>query len=109
MAGDLIKHIQELDEYLKKVIYNFWCLDNKCWYKYAIDTRDINLFIFLHEHGCEWTEWTTYYAAYMGHLGCLKYAHENGCPWDSWVIYFAKYSKHLECLEYARRNKCPEL
>jgi hypothetical protein len=58
---------------------------------------------------------TTAWAAYFGHLECLKYAHENGCP-----DFFASQKRHplrsnidtttraaekghLECLKYIYR------
>ena len=53
-------------------------------------------------------EWKTCeYAAYNGHLECLKYAHENGCPLDEDTFENADFYEYLECLNYLIEKKCP--
>ena len=109
MGDQLIQeHINNLDKYLRKHIYNYWCISNKLNYSYAIKTHDIDLFIFLHENGYPWNENTPSAAARNGQLDCLKYAHENGCPWDKQVITQSTQYNQLACLEYARANGCPK-
>jgi len=61
----------------------------------------------LHEHGCEWDEWTCQAAAENGHLECLTYAHEHGCRWDEWTCHAAAKRDNHECLKYAHEHGCP--
>ena len=76
---------------------------------FAAMNGNLDCLKYAHEHGCPWNEntciaarleWTlglsevrararvslgrgdVLFAAYYGHLDCLKYARENGCPWD---------------------------
>ena len=59
------------------------------------------------KNGCPWDEGTCCWAAYNGHLECLKYLHENGCPWDEGTCSWAASNGHLECLKYLHENGCP--
>ena len=53
-----------------------------------------------------WNEETTSFAAWNGHLDCLKYAHKNGCPlYKSLITLLIPYG-HLDCIKYARENGC---
>ena len=64
---------------------------------------------YAHEHGLldGWTEVVCLCAATGGHLDCLKYVHEHGCPWDKWTCSYAARDGHLDCLRYAHENGCP--
>jgi len=62
---------------------------------------------YAHENGCPWDQSTTAYAALSDHLNCLKYAHENGCSWDISTTSYAAFHGHLDCLKYALENGCP--
>ena len=87
------------------------------------------------EKKCEWDRWTTdaaaeqgnlemvkycvanecpigeracVFAAFNGHLECLKYLREEAkAPWGTSVLYQAHTNKNLECLRYAVEKKCP--
>jgi hypothetical protein len=66
--------------------------------------------VVLKSFGCEWdddAEHIPTYAAYNGHLKCLKYLHENGCPWNKEATEVAAENGHLECLKYLHKNGCP--
>ncbi len=47
---------------------------------------------------------TTYYAAYNGHLDCLKYCTENGYEKYDLSTYIAAQKGYLECLKYCTEN-----
>jgi len=77
---------------------------NTC--KYAAYYGHLECLKYAHENGCPWDKYTCEYAAYNGHLECLKYAHENGCPWGADTCINAVTNGHLECLKYAHENGC---
>jgi hypothetical protein len=62
---------------------------------------------YAHENGAPWDERTTSDAARNGHLDCLRYAHEHGAPWDERTTSYAARHGHLECLRYAYFRGCP--
>ena len=57
--------------------------------------------------GCEWTEWTSYKAAYGGHLDVLKWLCQNGCSYYESTCTNAAAGGHLEVLKWLREDGCP--
>lgn len=57
-----------------------------------------------HESGAAWHHLTCSTAANGGHLECLEYAHENGAVWNALTIARAAGNGHMECLKYAHEH-----
>jgi hypothetical protein len=74
------------------------------WHEYtcvvASKRSDPKLLMYAHEHGATWDYNTTFSAASLGHLEHLKYAHENGCEWNQRTIREADLRGHKKCVEY---------
>ena len=75
-----------------------------CWY--AAYYGHIDCLRYARVNGCYWDEDTCFKAAEGGHLDCLRYAHENGCDWDEDTCSHAARGGHLDCLRYAHENGC---
>jgi hypothetical protein len=52
------------------------------------------------EKKCKWDEWTINAAAYKGNLEMVKYCVANACPIDADACAYAAFNGHLECLKY---------
>ena len=49
-----------------------------------------------------WKERFCWRMAREGDLKLLQFLHERGCPWDTLTCSYAAFNGHLECLKYAR-------
>ncbi|CAL6397875.1 unnamed protein product [Bathycoccus prasinos] len=56
------------------------------------------------EKKCEWDRWTTDAAAEQGNLEMVKYCVANECPIGERACVFAAFNGHLECLKYLREE-----
>ncbi len=76
------------------------------WATYAAYSGHLGCLRYAREQGCAWDSMTLEAAAARGHLDCLRYAHENGCEWSPNVPAQAASNGHLDCLRYAHENGC---
>ena len=53
---------------------------------------------------CEWDSQTIYAAAEQGNLEMVKYCVANECPIGERACVFAAFNGHLECLKYLREE-----
>ena len=74
---------------------------------YAAFNGHLDCLRYAHEKGCPWNIRTASFAADGGQLGCLKYVHENGCPWHRFTTSHAAENGHFDCLKYAYENGSP--
>ncbi|CAL6356265.1 unnamed protein product [Bathycoccus prasinos] len=56
------------------------------------------------EKKCKWNEETICAAAFQGNLEMVKYCVANECPIDAWACAWAAFNGHLECLKYLREE-----
>jgi hypothetical protein len=73
--------------------------------QYAAFYGHLECLKYLHQNNYPWDEWTFGSAAANGHLDCLKYLHENNCPWNEYLCSYAAFNGHLDCLKYLHKNK----
>ena len=80
----------------------------------AAELGNLEMLVYIYEHGCEFPEPVCTSAAANGHLACLKYLHETvRARWskDTRIAALVEFCEGndacLECFQYARRNGCP--
>ena len=79
------------------------CCNNTYWAAYRGHLECIKN---LRSQGKKWHEYTAFAATEGGHLEILKYVFESGCPLDIHVIPHALINEKIEILNYAIANGC---
>jgi len=74
---------------------------------YACDTGRLDILQLLHEEEAPWDASATWVAAEKGYVDVLTYLHENGCPWDEKTTRRAVRAGQLDTLRYALEHGCP--
>ncbi|CAL6395772.1 unnamed protein product [Bathycoccus prasinos] len=83
----------------KSLWSGWWDETQFCW-KVA-ETNKLELLKWAREEKkCKWHEWTINRAAHHGNLEMVKYCVANECPIDEDACSFAAFNGHLECLKY---------
>jgi hypothetical protein len=80
----------------------------------AAEIGNLEMLVYIYEHGCEFPEPVCTCAAANGHLACLKYLHETvRARWNentrirALIAYFHGNEACVPCFLYARDNGCP--
>ena len=80
-------------------------LDERWFCTEVAETNKLELLKWAREEKkCKWDEWTINRAAEQGNLEMVKYCVANECPIDEDACAFAAFNGHLECLKYLREE-----